>query len=85
MSYTEPEQRLLKALGESIRHHRKAKGLSQEKLAWLSEIDRSYMGSVERGERNIAILNLQKIAATIGVTLSELVAGLDDEAAGRKQ
>lgn len=51
---------------------RKAKGWSQEKLALESGIARSYMGAVERGKRNIALLNIYKIAEALNVAPSEL-------------
>lgn len=52
----------LSLLGEAIRKHRKAAGLSQEALADAAEIDRAHMGKIERGERNVTILNVLKIA-----------------------
>jgi len=61
-----------RSLGLRIRQLRLAKGLTQEQLAHLSGISRQYIGDVERGERNIAIVNIQKIARALGVTLSEL-------------
>ena len=63
----------LKKVGRTIREARKAKGMSQESLALLSGLDRSYVGSVERGERNISILNLKKIASALQVLVSELL------------
>ena len=60
-------------LGAAIRAERKAKGLSQEALAELAAIDRSYMGGIERGEHNIAIMNLIKIANALGVKTSDLL------------
>ncbi|MDP2153849.1 MAG: helix-turn-helix transcriptional regulator [Methylotenera sp.] len=63
----------LVGLGEAIRATRKAKGLSQEALAELADIDRSYMGGIERGEHNIAIMNLLKIAEALGVKASFLM------------
>ena len=54
--------RILPALGDAIRDARKAHGLSQEALADASDIDRSHLGRIERGERNLTILNLKKIA-----------------------
>jgi len=61
-----------KSLGLRIRRLRLSKGLTQEQLAHLSGISRQYIGDVERGERNIAIVNIEKIARALGVTLSEL-------------
>ncbi|HBD7397090.1 helix-turn-helix domain-containing protein [Legionella longbeachae] len=59
-------------LGNKIREMRKAHGFSQEAFASESGIDRSYMGSVERGERNVAALNLIKIAQALNVEVGEL-------------
>lgn len=63
----------LVSLGAAIRAERQAQGLSQEALADKANIDRSYMGGVERGEHNIAIMNLLKIADALGVKASELL------------
>lgn len=65
------DPQLLK-LGNKIREMRKAHGFSQEGFASESGVDRSYMGSVERGERNIAALNLIKIAQALNVEVGEL-------------
>lgn len=62
----------LVALGVAIRAERQAQGLSQEALADKANIDRSYMGGIERGEHNIAIMNLLKIADALGLKVSEL-------------
>lgn len=58
------------ALGAAIRAERLAQGLSQEALADKANIDRSYMGGIERGEHNIAIVNLLKIADALGIKAS---------------
>ena len=63
----------LVSLGAAIREARKAKGISQEALAELADIDRSYMGGIERGEHNLAIMNLLKIADALGVKVSTLL------------
>jgi transcriptional regulator with XRE-family HTH domain len=63
----------LVALGEAIRHYRSEAGLSQEALALEAEIDRSYLGGIERGEHNVAVMNLVKLASALGVTVSKLV------------
>lgn len=62
----------LKALGHAIRAVRKARNTSQEALAHRAEIDRSHMGKIERGERNITALNLRRIAEALGVRPSEI-------------
>jgi len=51
-------------------------GLSQESFAHMAELDRSYIGQVERGERNISFKNLCKIAAALNVTVSALTEGV---------
>jgi transcriptional regulator with XRE-family HTH domain len=59
-------------VGQRIRELRKAKGFSQEGFAYEVGLDRTYMGSVERGERNIAALNLMRIAKMLKVEVGEL-------------
>lgn len=71
--YAEKDKKLLKKIGNRIRILRGEVGLSQEKLAFASGLDRSYIGSVERGERNIAIINLSKIASSLNISISELL------------
>ncbi len=61
------------ALGAAIRLTRKQSGMSQEALALSAEIDRSYMGGIERGEHNLAIMNILRIANALGTTASELL------------
>jgi transcriptional regulator with XRE-family HTH domain len=72
-SYSPQEKQLLVALGDHIKQLRKQINLSQEKLAFVCGLDRTYVGSVERGERNISIINLKKIADALQVELSELL------------
>ncbi len=62
----------LLALGTAIRKTRLAKGVSQEELAFLAEVDRSYLGRVERGDNNVAILTLAKIAKALGISVEKL-------------
>jgi len=64
---------LLTALGAAIRAERTARGLSQEALADAAKIDRSHMGKIERGERNVTILNIARIAAALGCQPSQLL------------
>ncbi|MEC7753878.1 MAG: helix-turn-helix transcriptional regulator [Bacteroidota bacterium] len=72
-SYNESDQALLNNLGQRIRELRTKSDLSQEKLAFTCDLDRTYIGSVERGERNVSIINLQKIATALNVELHELL------------
>ena len=64
----------LARLGEVVREQRQELGLSQEALADLAGLDRSYMGGVERGEHNIAFINLLKVSKALGLPLSRLLA-----------
>jgi len=66
--------RLLKRIGERIRSRRYELSLSQEALADAAAIDRSHMGKIERGERNVTILILAKIANALDCELASLVA-----------
>jgi transcriptional regulator with XRE-family HTH domain len=70
---TEKSQEL-DALGESIRELRHAAGVSQEELAFLCGLHRTYVGGIERGERNPTFRNLVRLAKALGVPPSELVA-----------
>lgn len=65
------EAQLQKRFGERLRELRKEKGFSQEGLALACELDRTYIGGVERGERNISLLNIHKIAAALDVSPRE--------------
>lgn len=60
------------ALGDQIRQIRLSKGYAQEEFANEVGLDRSYYGGIERGERNVAALNLMKIARALGVEVGEL-------------
>ena len=61
-----------------IRELRKSRGLSQESLADLAELDRSYIGGVERGDRNISLNNIQKLSIALNVNISEFFKELND-------
>lgn len=63
----------LKAIGITIRKLRKELGLSQEELAHRSSIDRSHMGKIERGERNVSIMNILRISRALDCAPSELL------------
>ncbi len=66
------DSRIQKSFGSGLRKLRKVKGLSQEALAFACELDRSYIGQVERGERNISLINIYKIASALEVPVKEL-------------
>lgn len=61
------------AFGQLVRKHRKEKNISQEKLALLCNIDRSYMGRIERGEVNITLERLYELADALKISVSELL------------
>jgi transcriptional regulator with XRE-family HTH domain len=63
---------VLVALGAAIRRERSDRGLSQEALAVDADLDRSYMGGVERGEHNLTVMNVVKIAGALKLTPSKL-------------
>lgn len=62
---------ILKKLGERIKQLRKEAGISQEKLAELAGLDRTYVNSVENGKRNISIINMEKICIALEISLSD--------------
>jgi transcriptional regulator with XRE-family HTH domain len=68
---------LLLIFGDTVRKLRHDKGLSQEKLAELSGLHRTYIGGIERGERNIGLLNIIQLAKALGVVPSALFQHLD--------
>jgi DNA-binding XRE family transcriptional regulator len=70
---TDKDQQL-KLLGGAIRARREVLEISQEALADAAEMDRAHMGKIERGERNVTLLNLLKIAAALRCRASEIMA-----------
>jgi len=66
----------LKLLGENIKKARSALRISQEELAFRAMLHRTYISSVERGERNVSFLNLIKIAKALDISPSELIEGI---------
>lgn len=67
---------ILKTFGDRIKAVRIKRGLSQEVLAEKSGLHRTYVGSVERGERNISIKNIHRLAKALKMSLEELFNGL---------
>jgi transcriptional regulator with XRE-family HTH domain len=74
---------LLKALGQRIRELRTKQGYSQEAFADKCGVHRTFMGTIERGESNLSFQNIHKVAATLGVTLSDLFLNLERTAQER--
>lgn len=71
------ETRLKKSFGNRCRQLRDRTGLSQEKLALTIGMDRSYYASIETGSRNVTLVNMSKIAGGLGVSLAELLEGVE--------
>jgi transcriptional regulator with XRE-family HTH domain len=69
---------LSSALGSAIRSKRQSLGLSQERFAEIIEVHRTYMGAIERGERNPSLRTLSRIASGLGVPLSQLLREAED-------
>lgn len=67
-------------LGKRIKELRVQMGLSQEKFALKIDMDRTYFATVESGKRNVALLNIEKIANGLGITISELFEGIGEDA-----
>ncbi|MGA2268666.1 MAG: helix-turn-helix transcriptional regulator [Bryobacteraceae bacterium] len=67
----------LKFVGARIRDCRSKLGISQEELAARADVHRTYIGGIERGERNVSLLNLVRIARALSVPVSELVSGVE--------
>lgn len=65
---------VLRRLGQAVRSERERQGISQEQLALRSDVNRTYWGAVERGEENISILTLYKVASVLKVKPSALLA-----------
>jgi transcriptional regulator with XRE-family HTH domain len=64
---------LQRAVGRNLRAYRREHGLSQEAFADMVGVHRTYMGGLERGERNLTLRSVERIAQRIGVTPSELL------------
>jgi transcriptional regulator with XRE-family HTH domain len=69
-----------KALGHRVRDLRTKKGYSQEAFADHCGVHRTFMGTIERGETNLSFKNLAKLSAALGITLSQLLSGVERKA-----
>jgi transcriptional regulator with XRE-family HTH domain len=70
---------ILIRFGHHVRRLRKVKGFSQESFATHCGLDRTYIGSIERGERNVALRNIEVIARAFNMTISEFMQGVEAE------
>lgn len=68
----ETKRNILISFGEKVREIRKEKGLSQEELAHKANLHRTYIGMIERAEKNITLVNIEKIANALEVSINEL-------------
>lgn len=68
---------ILKKFGANVRARREARELSQETLAELADLDRTYIGGIERGERNLSLKNVARVARALKASVSELCEGID--------
>ena len=80
----EPSARIRKILADNMRAFRKARSLSQEELAEICDLHRTYVGSVERGERNVTLSTLEVIATAVGVSVPELLTEKSLEGHGKQ-
>lgn len=62
--------------GRALRRQRQKLGVSQEAFADMCQLDRTYIGGIERGKRNVALVNIERIAKTLKLTIAELFRGV---------
>lgn len=70
---------MLKEFGKRVQMLRRERGLSQEKFALLIGMDRTYLASVEGGNRNLSLINISKIAAGLEISLADLFKGVSTD------
>jgi len=66
------KKKILIDFGEKVREIRKDKGLSQEELSYKAELHRTYIGMIERAEKNITLINIEKIALALDIQIPKL-------------
>jgi transcriptional regulator with XRE-family HTH domain len=66
------KRKILIAFGDRVRELRKEKGLSQEELSYKTDLHRTYIGMIERAEKNITLTNIEKIAKALDVDIKKL-------------
>jgi transcriptional regulator with XRE-family HTH domain len=67
------KKKILVSFGDKVRELRKEKNLSQEELSFKADLHRTYIGMIERAEKNITLINIEKIAKALGVDIKELL------------
>ena len=67
------DRSILKAFGNRIKAIRLVQGISQEQLGQLAELDRTYISGIERGLRNVSLINIERLAAALNVEPAELL------------
>jgi transcriptional regulator with XRE-family HTH domain len=72
-------ENVLTRFGNTIKKHRIAKGLSQEQLAFKADLHRTYIGMIERAEKNITLINIQKLSAALEIPLADLFTEFNDK------
>jgi transcriptional regulator with XRE-family HTH domain len=72
------KRKILIKFGDRVREIRKEKGISQEQLSFKADLHRTYIGMIERAEKNITLVNIEKIAKALNVSITELTKHIDD-------
>lgn len=67
------EQELLKSFGQHVKNIRLTQKISQEELALKAELDRTYISGIERGLRNVSLINIVKLANALNISITEIV------------
>lgn len=67
------KKKILVSFGDKVREIRKEKGLSQEELSFKADLHRTYIGMIERAEKNITLINIEKIAKALNVNITDLL------------
>ncbi len=76
------EKTLAERFGELVRRLRKEQGFSQEEFAFRVGLHRTYMGDIERGEKNVTLVTAEKLAKGLGLTLAGLLLKMEQEPNG---
>jgi len=66
------KKKILVAFGDKVRELRKEKGISQEELSYKADLHRTYIGMIERAEKNLTLTNIEKIAKALSIEIKDL-------------